>query len=293
MKQFTLIYAFVICLEQISAQTPPVPFPMLGSYGNDPNFNEVFYDVNEWIRANPLNTEYESEIKFHSRAQYFMEPRLDQTGSMKSYVDNYYDVIRSGYEVNCGEQFIASDWNCIGPHSDALPLGSDQFLGYLQTLWVDPDDENHILVGNNGGGIWESKVTYTNPNEWKYITDNPGFPGMGIRKIAVDPVDKNIIYASTYMRQVLVYQRNYGVGVMYSEDAGDTWMIDEEFLNFINDPPSPILADVPVYLPYTYNIKYLPKLGGGNDLYLPYYNYLLKRILLLNNGSRYLLRPWQ
>lgn len=267
-----ILCAIVFCkLLNINAQAPIDTFPLLQNYGEDPDFRIIMQDMEEWIQANPGDPNH--NLNPYYKAKYFMMPRIDQNGSMKGYAKTLSDYILQ-YIPECEGSFIASDWYSIGPDRDAP---NTQFLGLLQSVWVNPADENHILVGNSGGGIWESKSAYTDP-EWHFITGNPGFPGMGIQKIAVNPSNINEIYAATKMYSVLVYERSYGVGAIYSNDGGITWSVDDKLLEFIEDPSTNIFEDLPIFLPFTYNLTYLPTTSPGvYDLYLPFFNYMLKK----------------
>ena len=95
--------------------------------------------------------------------------------------------------------------------------GPANYAGRINSIAVKPDDENTVLVGFAGGGIF--KTTDAGAT-WTPVFDNQA--ELSIGALAFDPSNPNIAYAGTgdvNMPSVLYN----GVGVYKSTDAGNTW----------------------------------------------------------------------
>ena len=102
----------------------------------------------------------------------------------------------------------------------------------VQSVWVDPTNSNHILIGIYAGGIYESFNAINggvNVN-WNKITSD--IPLHTVRKIVKH---NNVIYASStalfwfgnlhYSNTHGQSKNLYGLGVIKSYDNGQTWQI--------------------------------------------------------------------
>ncbi|PZU78955.1 MAG: hypothetical protein DI529_17725, partial [Chryseobacterium sp.] len=109
-------------------------------------------------------------------------------------------------------------------------------VGNFQSLWVDPADSNHVLVGVFGGGIYETNNaitgSLTNPISvtWNKISNS--IPNQNVEKV----VKKNgVIYATNsfvywfgirrFSNVHSQYQNLHGLGVIKSIDNGLSWSI--------------------------------------------------------------------
>ncbi len=102
----------------------------------------------------------------------------------------------------------------------------------VQSIWVDPSDANHMLIGVFGGGIYESYNAINGvPNvTWNKITNN--LPVQTVRKIVKK---NNVLYASScalfwfgnrhYSNTHGQFRNLYGLGVIKSQDNGQTWSV--------------------------------------------------------------------
>ncbi|HEX8515686.1 MAG TPA: T9SS type A sorting domain-containing protein [Bacteroidia bacterium] len=106
-----------------------------------------------------------------------------------------------------------SNWSPIGPFSQPSPT-TDENMGIITGLWVDPTNSSNIMVGSNSGGFFTTTnggTTWSNP-------DVSRLPCMGISSITVDPTSSNqTIYVSTN------FAAGYSIGILKSTDGGVNW----------------------------------------------------------------------
>lgn len=147
--------------------------------------------------------------------------------------------IRAGFEPLCVVETDvdeAIEWRNLGPFNSDNTTGQSNFCGgsgllrvqnqgRLDAISVHPDDPNRILVGGVNGGIWK---TEDGGGAWRNVTMEEGFTMVGVRDIIRHPVDPNIVYAATGGSIGLwdlsgSFPHNYGIGVIFSIDDGETW----------------------------------------------------------------------
>ncbi|HYV95521.1 MAG TPA: T9SS type A sorting domain-containing protein [Chitinophagales bacterium] len=129
------------------------------------------------------------------------------------------------------------NWSLIGPKQNTT-----QMMGRIDALWVDPENENHVLAGSISGGLFEST---DNGQHWLPKTNN--LPGVGVVNIAVHGSGPNDIIVLATSTLVLGF-RGFGLGIVYSTDGGNTWAVDQSLLTVLNDP-----------LALVSNIKFVPQ----------------------------------
>jgi len=83
----------------------------------------------------------------------------------------------------------AANWTKISPQlTDWVP---GRRLGTLTTMAVAPTNSNVIYVGTDDSHVW---VSSDNGATWNEISD--GLPERWVTRVAVDPTDENIVYAT-------------------------------------------------------------------------------------------------
>ncbi len=106
----------------------------------------------------------------------------------------------------------SSQWVSIGPSpiyvNNALP-----YAGRVTAIATHPTLPGTIYIGGDAGGIWR---TTDGGVRWVSITDD--IPVPAIQSIAIDPVNPQLMYASTI-------QRTYATRWLSSTDGGATWSV--------------------------------------------------------------------
>lgn len=117
-------------------------------------------------------------------------------------------------ENDCPDSAFPSNWYFIGPGKPAK-----QNSGKVHALWVNPEDQQHILAGAESG-LWK---TTDGGQYWTCITDYC-LDGAGVSCIAVQPGDPDVIYIGTGVaNDVKSTEHNYGYGIYKSTDGGLNW----------------------------------------------------------------------
>lgn len=194
-----------------------------------------------------------SGYKQFKRWEYNALRKMDDNGKMNS--DQYYDEIWQKYnaELNRNSETIirSSDfWTELGPKSYNATSGWNPGVGRITAFYVNPQNNNFIIVGAESGGIWKTEDGGAN---WISLTDN--FSNLAVESIAVHPSQENTyffgstsgrIYKSTdsgnswsllgtagtsRIRRILINPENpqimfacsQNAGFYRSEDEGKTW----------------------------------------------------------------------
>ncbi len=119
-----------------------------------------------------------------------------------------------------------ANWQNIGPFPADL-----HDMGFIQSIWVHPSNPSTMLVGSGRiSGILKS----TNFGETWYDVLSPSrIPALGITYISstagMDHNLKSNIYASTGSDMT-----GFSVGILKSEDEGETWEVLENFPPYAN-----------------------------------------------------------
>lgn len=111
----------------------------------------------------------------------------------------------------------ARSTGCAGNITDWTLEGPTNVPGRVNTLAVKPDDENTLLAGFAGGGIFKSTDGGVH---WHPVFDD--HLELAIGDISFDPNDPNVVYAGTGDPNMPAIVFN-GNGVYKSTDAGETW----------------------------------------------------------------------
>ncbi len=113
-------------------------------------------------------------------------------------------------------------WYAIGPHNTG---------GRTNDITFNPQNPNTIYAGSASGGLWRSYTAGVGVDGWHYVPT--GFPVLGVSSIAIAQNDSNIIYIGTgevynytgsgYGAAYRSMRGTYGIGILKSTDAGETW----------------------------------------------------------------------
>jgi len=127
----------------------------------------------------------------------------------------------------------ASNWTKISPQLTDYSGGR---LGTLTTMAVAPSNSNVIYVGTDDSHVW---VSSDNGSTWNEISD--GLPERWVTRVAVDPTDESIVYATFNGLKWYDPQPH----VFRSSDKGSNWtdissnLPDAPVNAFVVDPVEP------------------------------------------------------
>jgi photosystem II stability/assembly factor-like uncharacterized protein len=196
---------------------------------NTENIYEAKQAYLEHVLHSPVDKTKEpgdNDLSRFNRWFNFAEPRCYPTGDMPR-----PDVLLKAYEKTQAARKTAYKttaapvWALLGPQR--APTGFFG-VGRANCITIDPVDTNKIYVGTACGGVWKS----TNSGAgWASSSDN--FPSLSVADIAINPINRNIIYAATgdgYGYEApstgpynMFWGGLYSAGVMKSTDGGNTW----------------------------------------------------------------------
>lgn len=154
-------------------------------------------------------------IKNYGRWQSYWKNRVDEEGSFKTGQVNREALLNNEIELCSNQEVISIEWSALGPmESDPI---NQQNQGRGMAIAVNPINQNIILAGTNG--IYRSMDGGVN---FEITTDDEGFSNFGVQKLLWHPTVNNIAFAATGINR-MNQSENYGIGLIYSTDYGQTW----------------------------------------------------------------------
>jgi hypothetical protein len=206
LKLISILLLIIICNKMMLSQIGDNYFKIY-------DIKKEFFD-SVALAENKEVWEIDGYLEFQRWADFF-KTRNGENGSIGQYVNALQDYYDFGDNINEGDNL--SEWSYIGHHKPLQrPNGyydGSSGQGWINSLWVNPDDIDHILAGAHNGGIWK---TYDGGDIWKNITDEYD-ELKGIKSIYVLPDNIDKIYVVTTTLD------QYSNGLFYSEDGGETW----------------------------------------------------------------------
>lgn len=146
------------------------------------------------------------------RWQYFAERAMDETGKLQS-PEIYYNELQNFNAVSNSEglaaRTVVGTWEEMGPTYWSATSGYNPGVGRVTSIAVDKINQNHIIVGSQTGGVWN---TLDGGTTWTVLTDN--LANIDVYALAIDPLN-----SSTY------YWGSYSGSIFKSVDAGSTWSL--------------------------------------------------------------------
>ncbi len=113
-------------------------------------------------------------------------------------------------------------WETMGPKNHG---------GRTLEIAFNPQNLNTMYIGSASGGLWRSYTQGLGPAAWEYVST--GFPVLGVSSIAFAPQDSMTMYigtgevynvaASGTGAAYRSTRGSYGMGILKSEDGGQSW----------------------------------------------------------------------
>lgn len=179
------------------------------------NFHDIKVATEDYFSADTSRISNKTfGFKDFQRWLYFVEPRIDTDGSLKSYV-NDFNLARTNILNEEGGDRIFAQWQPVGPIKNTQP-NPDARMGLVTSIWVDQTNFDTIYAGSNSGGLF---VSYNGGDNWRCLTDKDMLTG--IEAIVKNKKEPNTIYLGT---GYYTWGKDYGVGVVKSTDNGNTWI---------------------------------------------------------------------
>ena len=183
LKKLLLILLLLITFNVLNSQHLPI-FP------SDKNIvkknKQTFKDISENYEKYFASKDREkkgSGYKPFKRWEYHWSRYLQQNGTIAP-AESLWNAWEQK-QIMSKSSTAVSNWSTKGPFSQSSNSGQ----GRINTVMVDPNNDNIIYVGAPAGGLWRSNDTGIN---WTPLTDN--LPQIGVSGVAIDPNNSNIIY---------------------------------------------------------------------------------------------------
>ncbi len=112
-------------------------------------------------------------------------PSLKDVGSSMSNIQN----LRQSSQ-NSSSAAFGSSWIPLGPFSFSAAM-----LGKIESVAYKPNS-NIIFAGSENGGLYRRDFS-SSSNVWENVTDLQNIPAMGVRDVAIDPLNNsNMVIAA-------------------------------------------------------------------------------------------------
>jgi len=179
-----------------------------------PDYRETKKYLETFRNQNP-ETPVKGEKQF-LRSKFFLDGRIGEDGHLPTGV--YWE---EGKKVIAGRSLnksVQTPWVYLGPFNSTVGINTGQIggSGRIDCIEFHPADPGIFYVGAPTGGLWRTSDGGSN---WECLTDK--LPTLGISDIDLHPQDPNTIFICTGSRDV--WWETFSVGILKSEDAGETW----------------------------------------------------------------------
>ena len=149
--------------------------------------------------------------KSYKRWEYNALRMQDETGLLKSPSFYFNELERyNAYKNNTSQLSRTSaveNWEQLGPYEWNQTSGWNPGVGRITSIAIDPNNENHMIVGSPTGGVWK---TTDGSATWTALTDN--LSNINVYALAIHPTNSDVYF----------WGSSYGV-IFKSTDAGATW----------------------------------------------------------------------
>ena len=149
--------------------------------------------------------------KSYKRWEYNALRMQDDDGRLKSPSFYYNELERyNSYTNNTTQQNRmrrVENWEQLGPYEWNQTSGWNPGVGRITSIGIDPNNENHMIVGSPTGGVWK---TTDGSATWTALTDN--LSNINVYALTIHPTNSDIYF----------WGSDSGV-IFKSTDAGATW----------------------------------------------------------------------
>lgn len=171
------------------------------------NVLENFDRLHSQISKSPELLENKGFAKRFGRHEFFWQHRVANDGSYQTYYNkllqyssglNYYSTHPQAWE-NLGPRYVSN---------------GNSGTGRTNSVWVNPNNPQHIKVGAASAGLWE---TTNGGDNWVNLI--PHLPG-GVKDFIVHPQNPNIVYGILEVHNNGMYHHWDGYGIFKSTNGG-------------------------------------------------------------------------
>ena len=151
-----------------------------------------------------------SGYKQFKRWEYMANRLQNEQGYLMSVPDQLEELARHEAYLNSTAQnrgALNDNWQELGPDDWNATSAWSPGVGRVTGFSVDLNDNDHIIIGANTGGVWK---TTDGGENWTPLSDY--FSNLYVYSVTIDPNDSNTYYFGSYSG--LIYK---------STDAGATW----------------------------------------------------------------------
>ena len=144
--------------------------------------------------------------KQYQRWKYWAQRSLDQFGKVRNDAKALRQYNRFASQNTSANRMLNGSYEELGPQSATVTSSWSSGLGRVSAIGLDANDDNHIIVGSPGGGIWR---TTDYGNNWTPLFDDQVM--MQVFALEISNADPDLYFAGL------------NGGLMKSTDGGIVW----------------------------------------------------------------------
>lgn len=197
----SIIATLLFCLPLIQV----VGQDYLGyQYTSEKTYEEIVDIANEYFSI--IGTGKGVGYKQFKRWEYWNSRNLDKNGRIISNATTLKEL-KKFYQENPNSRNIGTTFTEMGPHSAVNTSTWSSHIGRVTSIGIDPNDDNHIIIGSPSGGVWRTEDFAEN---WTPLFDNEAF--LNVFSLEISHANADHYYVGTN-----------GGGILKSEDGGISW----------------------------------------------------------------------
>ncbi len=235
MKKTILIALGLLMIQLVNAQSEDYMWTAL--QGDPAAWDSICESYDDYITqtyGDSIPDSVLSAYKNYLRYKYIWGRRLGVVDGNPSYIPYTEAATYNMLNPIC-EDGDSANWQVMGPVAY-----HEQKLGLVDEVLYDPLNPDRIIISSDRGGIWV-RDTMDGGWGWRNVTDDLQLPALCASEIMRNPFDHNHLLAST--ASGILNSGNYGIGIVESFDNGETWSVQQGFLDQ-SQSPSPFTVRV-------------------------------------------------